>query len=201
MDNAVEFEFVQGNLMLLPYQAGIGVYKDNALVELHDRLKREELWHIVFHEGPGMTLLEFMNFFSTGRNPLQILSIVDGDIVVDVAGMSWLSDFLVCDKVLKKAVGSFVFFRDYQKPFYTDAFGSMILQFWFEKLGLDTLVGVTPEPNRAALSYVKRCGLNEVARVPRLTTYRGEVVTGVVTCLTKDEYRQRLGGQDGKGRC
>ncbi len=196
MDTAVkkDFEYVRGRLMLTAYAPKVGTYKEEALMLLYNRLKEQDLWDTVFHESPGMSLLEFMNFFSNGNCLLQILCIVDGSTIVDIAGMSWIADITVCQNILTRAVGSFLFFQEYQKPMYTDPFSEMILGYWFEVLKMDLVVGVTPEPNRAALIYVKRAGLKEVGRLPNYTTYKGAIVTGVVTSMTKQEYQQLSGG-------
>ena len=189
-----EYKFKRGNLMLLPYVPGIGALDEQTLIDLYNRLKSEGLWDIVFHEDAGVSLLKFMSFFSDGKSLLQVLALVDGDRIVDIVGMSWLADITNCGGILTRGVGSFMFFKDYQKPSYSDQFADMILEYWFEQLGMDVVLGVTPEPNRAALFYIKRTGFKEVGRLPKYTTYAGEVVTGVLTSMTKEEYRQLAGG-------
>jgi RimJ/RimL family protein N-acetyltransferase len=183
-----EYQFKRGNLLLLPYDPRVGVYKEDALIDVYKRLKQEDLWDIVFHEDSGVTMLKFMNFFSDGRSLLQVLAISDGKNIVDIVGMAWISDITTCGGILTRGVGSFLFFKDYQKPHFTDLLGEMIIEYWFTQLGLDVVVGVTPLPNRAALIYAKRTGFKEVGRLPHYTTFKGEVVTGVVTSMTKQEY-------------
>ena len=195
MSEAVkEFQFRRGNLALMPYVVGAGAFNEEALIVLYKRLKDEDLWDTVFHEDTGVSLLKFMNFFSGGQCLLQFLAIVNDDRVVDIAGMSWIADITICSGVLTRGVGSFGFFKDYQKPMYTDQFSEMILDYWFNALNLDTIVGVTPEPNRAASIFVKRAGFREVGRMPNYTTYKGQVANGIIHSLTKEEYRQMLGG-------
>ena len=199
MDEAVkekkEFQLQRGNLLLMPYDARVGNIKEEVLVGLYHRLHDENLWPIVFHEDGGCTLLSFMNFFSSGKALLQIMAMVNNDgSIVDIVGMAWLGDIVVCGGILTKGTGSFVFFQDFQRPAYTDQFGEILIEYWFEVLGLDVIFGVTPEPNRTALIYVKRAGFKEVARIPNYTTFKGEVVTGVVTSLTKKEYENSAGG-------
>jgi hypothetical protein len=190
-----EFEFKRGNLMLLPYDPRVaGPVQEEALIDLYKRLKAEDLWDVVFHEDSGVTMLKFMNFFSQGQALLQVLALTDAKGTIIPVGVSWLSDITTCAGILTRGVGSFLFFKDYQKPMYTDQFSEMILEYWFECLGLDVILGVTPEPNRAALIYVKRAGLKEVGRLPNYTTFKGQVVTGIVTSLTKQEFRQAAGG-------
>jgi hypothetical protein len=189
-----EFQCKRGNLLLMPYDPRVGNIPEEALISLYKRLKAEGLWEIVFHEDSGLSLLKFMNFFSGGNGLLQILALTDSKDFLEPVGMSWIGDITTCAGILTRGIGSFVFFKDYQKPMYTDQFSEMILEYWFEVLGMNVVLGVTPEPNRAALIYVKRAGMKEVGRLPNYTTFQGEVVTGVVTSLTKEEYRQLAGG-------
>jgi hypothetical protein len=190
-----EYQCRRGHLLLMPYDCRVaGPLREEALIDLYKRLKAEDLWDIVFHEDAGVTLLKFMNFFSNGNALLQILTIVNDQDFIEPIGMSWVADITTCAGILTRGVGSFLFFKNYQKPMYTDQFSEMILEYWFEVLGLDVILGVTPEPNRAALIYVKRAGLKEIGRLPNYTTFRGEVVTGIVSSLTKQEYRQLVGG-------
>lgn len=197
MDSAVEreYQFQRGNLLLMPYDPRVqGPINEETLISIYKRLKAEDLWDLVFHEDSGVTVLKFMNFFSSGSALLQVLAITNGEGYIEPVGMSWISDITTCSGILTRGVGSFLFFREFQKPMYTDQFSEMILEYWFECLGLDVILGVTPEPNRAALIYVKRAGFREVGRLPSYTTFNNEVVTGVVTSMTKQEYRQLAGG-------
>ena len=196
MDEAVkkEYKFQRDNLILAPYDAKVANLPEEALITLYNRLKSENLWDIVFHEDTNVTLLKFMNYFSNGQALLQLLVVTDNKGEYIPAGLAWVSDIVVCSGIMMKGVGSFVFFKDFQKPMYTDQFSEMILDYWFNQLGLDLVVGVTPEPNRAAMLYVKRSGFKEVGLVPRYTTFKGAVVDGIVTAMTKDEYKNLLGG-------
>jgi hypothetical protein len=105
--------------------------------------------------------------------------------------MAWLSDITSCSGLMTKAIGSFVFFKDYQKPAYTDPFCDLAFNYWFETLGIDTLVGLTPEPNRLSSIFIKRHGMDEICRIPQYTTFDGKVCAGIVSCLTKEGYRAR----------
>lgn len=189
-----EYEFVRGNLMLMPYSATAGVLNEEALITLYNKLRSEGLWDIVFHEDTGVNLIKFLNFFSGGQALLQVLAITDNKGSFQPAGMAWVADVCVCGGVLNRATGSFLFFKEFQRPMYTDQFAEMIMEYWYEQLGLDIVVGVTPEPNRPALLYVKRAGFKEVGRIPNYTTLNGKVVTGIITSMTKEEYRQLAGG-------
>ena len=184
-----EYKYQKGNLLLVPYSVEAKNLPEDVLLQLYNKLKSEDLWDIVFHEATDFTLLKFMNFFSGGGGLLQILVVTDGKGFYDSAGMAWIGDLALCAGKLTRGTGSFVFFKDYQRPAYTDTFCDIILDFWYNNLGLDIILGVTPEPNRPALLYIKRSGFKELARIPNYTTYAGEVVAGVVTSMTKAEYK------------
>ena len=188
-----DYQYRRGDLQLIPYSPNCGVYKEDVLLALHKRLKEEDLWDTLFHEDAGVSLLGFMNFFSTDKTLLQILSVVKEDGTTDLAGMAWVSELCKCGGVLSRGEISFLFFRDYQSPSFTDRFGDMILEFWFEILGLDVVMGITPEPNRPARIYVKRVGGTECGRIPNWTTFKGNVVAGVITSITKEDYRKNAG--------
>ena len=189
-----EFQFVRGDLMVLPYHPRVGVYKEQTLEMLYNRLHEEDLWNIVFHENPSMSFLQFRNFFNDLRNLLQVCSVIEGDRVIDVAGMAWVSDVTNCGEILTRAVGSFVFFHEYQKPFYTDRFARILLEYWFDTLSIDTIIGVTPEDNRAACLFIKRAGFKQVGFVPCFTTLKGKINAAIISCMTKDGYLQLVMG-------
>lgn len=196
MNEAVkkEYQFQRGSFLLMPYDPRVGNIKEDALIALYKRLKAEGLWDIVFHEDAGISLLSFMNFFSNGTALLQLLVLTNEQGEIIPVGMSWVGDISNCSGIMTRGVGSFLFFKEYQKPMYTDRFSEMILEYWFEVLNLDVILGVTPEPNRPALIYVKRAGFKEVGKLPSYTTFKGVVVDGIITAMTKQEYRQSVGG-------
>jgi RimJ/RimL family protein N-acetyltransferase len=138
-----------------------------------------------------------MKFFSEGSALLQVLAVTNDKGFIEPAGMAWIAEVSVCSGILIRGVGSFCFFKDYQKPMYTDQFAEMILEYWFEALSLDIVVGSTPEPNRAAVIYAKRAGFKEIGRIPNYTTFKGQVVPAVITAMTKEEFRKEAGGRHG----
>jgi RimJ/RimL family protein N-acetyltransferase len=190
----IKFNPQRGKFLIIPYLADGGTDQHEALISLYFRIQNEGLDKVVFHEIPDITLLEFMILMSGSKTFLMVLALMDGDKVADLCGMAWISDVqTIGSGVLNKGVGSFLFFKDYQTPAFTNQFRELIFDYWFEVLGIQTLVGLTPSLNRAALIFIKRMGLQEVARIPEYTVYDGTVCDGVVTWLSKQEYLKSKG--------
>ena len=189
---SVQFEARRGPYIMIPYCPQNGTEQHEALINLYFRLKSEGLDKVVFHENPGITLLEFMNFFSSPKCLLQVMALMSGNDMMDICGMAWLADITECGGALRKATGSFLFFKDYQKRAYTGPLSEIIFDYWFNVLNIDTLVGLTPALNRAASIFVKSMGMNEICRIPQYTTFEGIVCDGIVSHLTKQAY---LAGQ------
>jgi hypothetical protein len=190
-ESEYEFKPRKGPYLIILYQPQNGTEQHEALINLFFRLKKEGLDKIVFHEHPDITLLEFMNFFSGQKCLLQIFGLMDDqNNLIDICGMAWLADIISCSGIMTKATGSFLFFNDYQKPAYTESFGEMILEYWFEGLKIDTLVGLTPALNRLSSIFIKRQGMKELFRIPQYTTFDGKICEGIVSWLSKEEYRE-----------
>lgn len=177
----------KGNKVIMPFVRDQSVYCDDALANLYKRIKAEGIWNVVFHDNPEMDLYDFMSLFMRPTTFLQIMSIVEEDKFKDIAGMAWLTDVINCSGKLLRGEGSFLFFKDYQNPKFTNEFGRMILDFWFMVLGLDTVVGLTPITNRPAISYIRRMGFSIVGSIPKYTTL-GEATDAVISCMTRDDY-------------
>jgi hypothetical protein len=184
----MSFEYLRGDKLLLPYIPDKFEFKEDTLVEVYNKLKKEDLFSIVFHDNPKLDLNSFIKFFSS---PVVTLSffcqIVDG--VEDLSGMCWLSDSYTAEDKVKKANGNFVFFRKYQLPNITKEFGEMALEFWLNVMSYNIITGITPALNRAALIYIKRLGFIEAGRISNYVTYNGNICDGVITYISKERYK------------
>lgn len=190
----MEFQYIRDNLMILPYVPGAVDFKEDTLVGIYHQLKQEGLYETVFHENPKMTLNEFIRFFSSSAASLAFFCVIQDGIEVP-AGMCWLTDLVRVDGMFVKGQGSFVFFKEFQKPMYTNALGRIALDFWFNKMELGIVVGITPSNNRAALLYAKRIGFTENGRIPMYTSLHGNICDGVITSMRREDYKEN----DGQG--
>jgi hypothetical protein len=180
-------------IAIIPWTPAMTGPLESAMTMVWRRLHDEDLYATVFHERTDFTFAEFMQFFSRPLTLVQVCAEVDEHgAIVDLAGLCWLADYEQLPSH-RRACGSFAFFRKYWSPKWTDLFAKTLLAYYFEDLQLDLLIGVTPEPNRAARVFTVRSQLRYVARLPDYTTYQGKRCAALIASLTKEEYQQRQG--------
>ena len=171
-----------------------GLNTEAAIVLAWQKLHAEDLYKVVFHENPAMPLAQFVFFFSQQTVALQLCLDMREENEPRLAGMVWLADITDLS-THRRATGSFVFFKDYQTPRWTTQFARMTLDYWFMDLNVGLLIGVTPEPNRAARAFsVRNLKVNYSFTLPQYTTYDGKRADAKVIVLTKEKYlldRQR----------
>lgn len=180
-------------MALLPYVSGSKEFAQDTLIRLAGKLKEGDgwSWETVFHENPSMDLNSFVNYFSGNSVLLQILFAIEDGKDAEPAGMTWLSDLVRCDSGLKRAIGSFTFFKEYMTPNWTTPLGNIALEYWFENLNFSTIVGLTPSLNRPALAYLSRMGFTERGKLVSYTSYHGNVCDAVIGQMTRNEYFDR----------
>lgn len=198
MVDKAHFDWHRPPYLLVQYTPKDGVFGHEVLVDIFNRLKKESLYPVVFHDNPEMTLLEFMNFFSHPTVSLQIIVITEYGKFKDLAGIAWLSGVEEFAGK-KRAVASFCAFADYQNHTHTNAMGGFVLDYWFNCLDLDIIVGMTPAANALAVRYIKRIGFSEMCRIPGYSSLLGKITDCVVTYMNKDLYGAVYGGKHGIG--
>jgi RimJ/RimL family protein N-acetyltransferase len=189
-----EFQWLQPPFMLMPYVVQEGMFAPEDLISLHNRIKEEGLWDTVFHDNPQMNLLEFMNFFSARGVMLQIIHTVEGDVIQDKAAIAWLSGVEQYGDSLR-AIASFCVFRDYQNPVIVDRMAKMVFSYWFDELGMEIVIGMTPESNSHAVNFIKRIGFIEIGRIPKYSYLKGSKTPCVITYMDNEQYKTLYGGK------
>lgn len=158
---------------------------------LWKRMHDDDTFKMFFHEGPEMS---FVQFGAALTNPLERLQIVVGHdadgTAKEHAGLLILNHILVTEKV-KRAVGNFLFFREYWNRHDTDDLARAVLNHWFGVLDFDVISGITPRQNRAAIQFIKRAGFQIVGDVPMFTTYDGEPSASAVSYMTRKMWQER----------
>lgn len=156
------------------------------------KLHADDLYRIVFHENPTMSFAQFVQFFSQPNVALQMCVDMTDETEPKLAGMVWLAE--VSDLPGgRRATGSFVYFKEYQKPEWTDKFAEMTLRWWFEDIGVSTLCGMTPTPNRGAKWYSLRAGLKYVATLSNYTSFDGKICDAHVALMDRGMFEAKYG--------
>lgn len=187
-----QFNYLRGDKLLLPYAPGLIDFKDTVLVDIYNKMKEDDLYEIVFHDNHKMTLNQFISFFSSGVAPMAFFCIIKDGIEIP-AGLCWVTDIVTHGGGIKKANGSFCFFKEFQTPAYTNELGKMAIDYWLNVLEIDIVYGMTPSNNRPALIYIKRLGFIEVGRIPNYCYLTGNTCAGVITYIDRDIFRERCG--------
>jgi RimJ/RimL family protein N-acetyltransferase len=195
---AEEFQWRRPPFVLAPYVRDKGIIAAEDLVAIYHRLKADDLFDVVFHDNPDMNLLDVMTFFSHPTVALQVIMYTDGDKFLDFAGIAWLSGMeRYGDR--QRALASFCVFKKYQNPEVSNAMAAFVLDYWFNCLGMDIVVGMTPAANVLAVRFIKRIGFIELCRVPMYSALLGKICDCVLTCINKDQYAKVYGGANGIG--
>jgi hypothetical protein len=180
-------ECVDGKCVILPIGRDEPTTMD-LLSIAYERLKSEGLLPIVFHDRPDISPRDFVLFMLSPSTLVQLLLDISG--TPKPAGIVWLADLEECNGGLTRGLASFCFYRDYQSPEWSGPFGRLVLTYWLDCLRVSSLVGLTPEPNRAAVLYAKRTGFKEVGRLRNHMIYEGRVCDAVVTQITQEDWKK-----------
>jgi RimJ/RimL family protein N-acetyltransferase len=194
MELKPEFQWRRPPFALLPYDRSKGILKADILHRIYDRLHAEDLYKTVFHDNPDMDLLDFMNFFSFPSVSLQVIATIEGDEFKDIAGISWLSGLESYGHDAQRGIASFCVFRDYQRPDTTDFMANFVMDYWFNFLKLDIVVGMTPVSNALALRFIKRIGFQPIGVLPGYNRFLGAKSDCMISYVNKDLYKMIQGG-------
>lgn len=172
-----------GDLMIFPYPP------ETALAYLYSIFEKQGLLPILFHEGvPPLSW-----FLSTYRKPeISTLGcyrkLEDG--TAEILGIVWINQsWKIGQNWTKREVGM-CFVR--QQPIQDlETLALMSIQWAFDHLNTDTLVGTTPETNRAALLFGRKLGFHQAGPLPGYTCYDGKLCGAYFQSLPKDEWRSR----------
>lgn len=165
---------------------------ESIMVDMWYRLKEDDLYRVVFHENPEMTLSAYMAFFSKPSVAAQVLFNTETE---ELAGMTWLSEFEQLPSH-RRATGSFVVLKQFWGRAFTDAIAPVVIPYWFSSfddggLNLDVLVGMTPAVNRRAMAFSRKAGLKYLAALPGYTSFSGKPTDAMIAVMTRKDYEER----------
>jgi len=169
---------------------GMEVFLPGMWKRMHD----DGTFAMFFHEGPEMSFTQFGAILASPTDRVQLIIGHDADgTAVEHAGMLILNHILINDQV-KRAVGNFMFFREYWHRHDSMELGRAVLDHWFGVMGFDVIAGLTPRANRAAIQFIKRLGFQIVGDVPNFTTYEGKPSASATSFMTREIWAKRSQG-------
>ena len=169
------FVYSCGDLKIEPMPA------EDTLARIYFRLKEENTWDQVFYEYDP-TLSQFIKAFSDPqRAPL-------GCYGPDISGMIWLNRQETLRGDYRRGDTAMAFFRG-QSIERLEAFTRMAIEWAFDHLKLDVIVGSTPAPNRAAVLFSKRMGFHVFGPIKDATVWNGKPCDVYMSSLSRDEWR------------
>jgi RimJ/RimL family protein N-acetyltransferase len=187
-----KFEYLRGDKLLLPYSPGLIDFKETVLVDMYNKLHEDDLYEIVFHDNPKMSLNQFITFFTSGLAHLAFFCVIENEVEVP-AGLCWICDIVSHEGGTRKGNVSFCFFKEFQNPKYTNDLGRMALEYWMNVLQIDLIYASTPVDNRLSVMYVKRVGFKEVGRIPNYCFFQGNTCASMIIYIDRDIYKERYG--------
>ena len=177
------------------YNAAYDPHAANFLYWLWDRMHKEDLMDVYSHNSSYINFPAFVRLFTSPTEFVLLVSLVDVDgKPQECMGFAVLSDLK--NGAVRSGIGAFCFFREYADRDLTMRAGVEVLRKWFmtPDVGLDVVVGATPEDNHAAIRYIKRLGFTIGCTIPGLHIYKGVRGGGVISYMTKDEFKKLHGG-------
>lgn len=162
---------------------------------LWKRMHDDGTFAMFFHEGPEMNFVQFGAFLTHSDERVQLIIGHDEEgNAKEHAGILVLRNIFISDQV-KRAVGNFLFFREYWDRHDTQQLGQAVLDHWFGTMGFDVIAGVTPRTNRAAIAFIKRLGFQLIGDVPNFTLYDGKPSASATSFMTKAMWQAHKGSK------
>ncbi len=182
---------------VFPYFAERESWPPDTLNLIYRKLVAEDILPDLVHE-KGISEEDFVRFVDEDTLPYLFVDLTTNQI----AGIAWY-DAVEEGDCLRKARGSFAFFKEYWHPTVTEAFGLMFLSHGFNVLGYDVIYGITPASNKLAKRYCERIGMVYQSTIPNFTSRRGELTDSMICTMTREQFNARLSSQEdssGEGR-
>ena len=172
-------------LQMVPYMTGSPVYRDGMLPFLYEKVKAEGLLSDVFC-GDQMNQDSFVSFFDRLKT-MQVLCRVTEEGKLIAVGFSWVMSPKGVDGARSVECGE-AFFDGAAKTPDARALAKLALAYAFEALRVDVVFGRQVADNIAARNFSRRLGFREIAVIPKMHAFDGELWDGRIMMLEKEEF-------------
>lgn len=166
---------------VLPYFLDRESFPEDLPQLIYRKLNQQDILPDLFHE----RILTQEEFVKLAQDSLfyVFMNLETSEYV----GIAWLTDVNI-QGMPKKAAGNIAFFAEYQVPEVTEIFGKMVLDHWFNIVGLELVYGLTPKSNLPAQQYARRLGMKYQCSLPGFTSRRGEISDGMIFVLRGADF-------------
>ncbi len=148
---------------------------DSLLAAAYLRFQRDELLPVLFYENP-MTLLEFLGFYLKPQTyTLGCYRVPAGGGTLELCGMLWINDRIQMGKKHARANVGMGFFRGSGGITSLVNFANIGIEWAFDNLKIDSLFGITPAKNRAAVIFGQKLGFEQFGPIPNGTVWNDEL--------------------------
>lgn len=173
---------------------------ERLLVSLYYRFEANGLLGMIFHEAADKpTLRWFLDKYlaaetstliglrETDGAARDLISFNAGDKCYTPLGMVWINRTWNIGTNFKKAECGMAFVR--RTPLEdTLQLGRMSIQWAFDNLGLDALIGCTPSPNRAAVIFGQKIGFQQTTPLEGYSCFNDKLCSVVLQSMTRDRW-------------
>lgn len=174
---------------------------ERVLVNLYYRFEADALLDLIFHENGKPTLQWFLAHHLKPETS-TLIGYRETDRPVDEGnssfrvenkfytplGMVWINESWKIGPHFSKAECGMAFVRGVPLG-DTLQLGRMAITWGFDNLGIDTLIGCTPSPNRPATFYGHRLGFQQTTPLEGYSCFNGKLCSVVLQSMTQDRWR------------
>jgi hypothetical protein len=185
IERCADGTYRDGELIVAPHPS------ESMLAFAFVRFEHEDLLRWIFYEGVP-SARNFISYLME-RETLACYRQRPDSPGAELCGLGWLvlSDQLT--NPFRKGEIGIGFFKG-QKDIRR--FGEIMTTWAFDNLKVSAIYGTTPEPNRAALAYIRRLGFEMFGPVPNFCTWEGKPVAAWISAITKEKWE----GMNGRRR-
>jgi hypothetical protein len=167
---------------------------ERILADLYYRFEAQGLLEILFHEGAKPTLVWFLSTFLAPETSTLACyrETSDGEYAVDdkrytPLGITCINKTWPIGENFRKAECGMGFVRRVPLDDTVDC-AKMTLEWAFNHLALDALIGTTPAPNRAATIFGQKVGFQQAGVLEGYTCWHGKLCGVVLQSMTRDRW-------------
>lgn len=174
---------------------------ERILAHLYFQFETQNRLSALFHENDSPSLLWFLQTFLAPETSTLICYRVSeceiatgGSYMVDgkwytPIGMTWINKTWPIGINFRKSECGMAFVRGVPVDDTVDC-ARMTVQWAFENLAIDVLIGTTPEPNRAAVIFGQKVGFQQTGPLEGYTAWHGKLCSVILSSMTKDRWEK-----------